>query len=103
MGIPVAAESVADASGRELLFKPITSFFGMVVERAEPAAIDDFPQLIDNVDSFRPGRVKAIRDVTHRINAHGNGEMESGGKVIGDCDALRECLGLRVAEALIHI
>src|SRR5271154_3866801 len=48
---------IAGANGGELFFKPRARFLGMVVERAKPASIHDFPRLIDDVDTFRPASV----------------------------------------------
>jgi hypothetical protein len=75
----------------------------MVIERAQPAAIHNFPRFINDIDPFRPAAIRVIGGIIHRVYRDGNRIMEARHEIIGDGDALRKCSWLHVANILIDV
>lgn len=85
------------------MLQPRASFFRMVVEWPDPAAIHQLSRFIDDVNPFRPAGIKVVRQIVHRIDPERKREVEPLCKIVGDSDALRERLRLRITDALIHV
>lgn len=75
----------------------------MVIERSEPAAVNNFSGFVDDVNALRPATVEAVSGIAHSINGDGNWIMEAAHKIVGDGDTLSERFGLRVANVFSNI
>jgi hypothetical protein len=75
----------------------------MVIKGSQPAAVDDFPRLINDVDTLGPASVGEIGGFVHVVHAQGQGEMEALDEIVGNGDALRQSLRLRIANVFVHI
>lgn len=75
----------------------------MIIERAEPSAVNDPSLLVDYVNPLRPGSVGSVGSVVHGVYRKRNRKFEARHEIIGDCDALWECGRLRVANVLFYI
>ncbi len=92
------------AAGRsEPLFQPGARFLRMVIKRPQPAAVNDFPRLIDDVYTLGPASVGEVGGFVHVVHAEGQREMEALDEIVGDRNALRQSLRLRVANVFVHI
>ena len=95
--------SRAGTGGGKSSVEPGARFLRMKVERAEPAAIDDFSGFIEDINALRPAGIEGVGGVGHGIHTERNREVESQGEIIGDGHALGERFWLRVTDAFIHI
>ena len=75
----------------------------MVIKRPQPAAVDDFPRLIDDVNTLGPASVGKVGGFVHVVHAEGQREMEAPDEVVGNGNALHQSLRLRVANVFVHI
>ena len=92
------------AAGRsESFFQPGAGFLRMVIKWPQPAAVNDFPRLIDNVDTLGPAPVGEVGGFVHVVHAEGQREMEALDEIVGDGHALGQSLRLRVANVFVHI
>ena len=99
-----ATGSPAAPRGRgESLFEPGARFLRMVVKRPQPAAVNDFPRLIDDVYTLGPASVGEVGGFVHVVHAEGQREMEALDEIVGDRNALRQSLRLRIANVFVHV
>ena len=83
--------------------EPFAGFFRLVVERTDPAAVNDAAALIDDVNALGPRGVRIVGGVAHIIDSEGHGELESLDEIIGNHHALLECFRLRVTNVVFEI
>lgn len=83
--------------------EPTADFFGIVLEGTVAAFVGDAPVLVDHVEAFWPGGVRAFGGVVHVIDAEGHGEFVALDEIVGDVDALLEIFGLRVADVVFQV
>ena len=75
----------------------------MIIERPQAAAVNDFPRLIDDVNTLGPAPVGEVGGFVHVVYAQGQGEMEALDEIVGDSNTLRQSLRLRIANVFVHI
>jgi len=75
----------------------------MVIEWSQPAAVNDFPRLIDDVNTLGPASIGEVGGFVHVVHAEGQWKMEALDEIVGDGDALRQSLRLRIANVFVHI
>ncbi len=75
----------------------------MIIKRTQPAAVSDFSGLVDDVNAFRPTSVGEVCRFVHVVHADGQRKMEALDEIVGDGNALRQSLRLRIANVFIHI
>ena len=83
--------------------EPSADFGRVIFERAIAAAISDLAIFIDDVEAFRPCRVRVVGSVIHVIDAERNGILVTFRKIVGDGQAVREIARLRVANIVFDV
>ena len=83
--------------------EPGANFGGVIFEWAVAAAISDLAIFIDDVEAFRPCRVRVVGSVIHVIDAEGNRILVTFRKIVGDGQAVREIARLRVANIVFDV
>jgi len=80
--------------------EPFADFGGIVIEGTHTAAVGDASALVNHVEAFGPRRVGEVGGVAHVVDSEGQIKFEALDEIVGDDDALRECLRLGVADVI---
>lgn len=83
--------------------QPIAHFLGIIIERPVAAFVGNTPILIDDIKPLGPGCVGVVRSIGHLVDAERHGEFEPPCEIIGDGEALFDCLGLRIADVVLFL